>query len=161
MSVTDAAKAAYGFFRPPSIGAGALEIHWWRWKMFVGGVGMVIFAAWALGLFASFGFYGFAYAQSANDQSAQISSLATQVQSQAKQIETLSKATTENTTQIGAMRTQSLDDGILKSRERQCRAIRDHNADARSFATERLQAFLQSYQDVTGRVYRLPACEEL
>ena len=53
------------------------------------------------------------------------------------------------------------DQKILDTRSRQCAAIVTKNRAALEFATERLQAELEHYQELSPRPYRLPDCSEL
>lgn len=148
----DVIKGAAQALVPPQEDAPAGRITTWRWTIAVVLGGTVMLTSthilYACGFLVAYGLPGFAQAQDINglkQENAKTNHLIQMVQNDQKLI-----------------REGQLDNQIQGSRERQCKAIKANNDDAKSFATRQLQETLNSYYQLTGHgYYRLPDCSEL
>ena len=62
---------------------------------------------------------------------------------------------------VQSIQVQLLKRDLRDLRRDQCKAISEQNSPAMSFAVEELDDLLPMYEDIVGRPWRIPDCEEL
>lgn len=147
-----------GFLLPPK-GQLDSELYWWALRLAFTTMGVVMtlgfYGAAALGFLPAIIFSGFATASSVSALQAQIHSDVEETRKQTH-LEVGAAQAQMLTIQLG-----QLDDKIVATRGKQCKAMSEHNEEAKAFAEERLQYQIQTYYKLTGFAYRIPDCSEL